>query len=47
MKKQLRVTLNGDDAIAFGKAKAEMERALNARLSDAQFAAMLIRRAIS
>lgn len=47
MKKQLRVTLNGKDAQSFERRKAETETALGVKLSDAQYAAMIIKKQLS
>lgn len=45
-KKQLRVTLNGKDADNFTANKCEAESALGVRLSDTQYASMIIKKAI-
>jgi len=46
-KKQLRVTLTGDDVKAFTERKMEAENALGIKLTDAQYAAMIIKKALS
>lgn len=46
-KKQLRVTLNGEDAKQFVARKTEAENALGVKLSDAQYAAMIIKKQLS
>lgn len=45
-KKQLRVTLNGEDAKQFVARKLEAENALGVKLSDAQYASMIIKKAM-